>query len=257
MTGRQAALANTVLDLIFAPGARSDFEADPRAFGAARGLEAPDQAALAAQARRLGVYRGLVKATLLDPLADCFPLCQAALDPEGLWEPLLEAFFASRSVQSLYYRDIPPTFLAWLAETRPHAGHCPWLLALAHYEYMEMELLRCPDTEAPRDLAEAPTPEARVVADGTLRALAYDWRVHHAEEEDPVPQAGASHLLCYRDREGRFSVREVGPARTAFLTRILAGAPLGEAAGAVGLPWEDAAALLADLRGQGGVLGFR
>lgn len=254
---RQADLHRTFLDLIFEPGGDALFGADPAAFGAARGLGAPDQAALVRYRKRLRVYRGLVKGSILDPLPDCFPILRALLEPRDLWEPLLDAFFASRSVQSLYYRDVNPTFLAWLVETGPHHDRWPFLLQLAHYEYMELEILRWPE-DAPLDARpERAEPTSRLVASGALRNLAYGYRVHEADEDDPEPEEGPAHLCCYRDRQSRFVCLEVDGPRSAFLARALEGEPLGEAAEAVGLAFREAAAWLEGLRRDGAVLGYR
>lgn len=257
MSGRQAELARTVMDLIFEPGGAEAFATDPAAFGARRGLEGSDQAALARYARRLGVYRGLVRASLLDPLGDAYPLTQSLLDEAGLWEPLLDAFLASRAVTSLYYRDIPPTFLAWLAETAPHADRYPWLLSLAHYEYMELEILRWPEPELTDPLGEVPTPASRALFHGAFRNLAYGWRVHEADEDAPEPEPGSACLACYRDLDGRFTWRELPAPTSAFLTAALEGQPLGMAAEAAGLPWTEAASLVLELRADGALQGFQ
>lgn len=257
MSGHQAQVADLVMDLVCTPGARAAFEAAPEAFAAARGLGLADQAAFARSARRLGVYRDLVRAALLDPLPDCFPVTQSLLEGEDLWEPLLDRFLEARAIRSIYYRDIQATFVTWLAETRPLGDDRPYLLALAHYEYMELEILRWPDTPMPEGLSPAPGPQSIAHFDGTFRALSYDWQVHRANPAHPLPQEGPTHLACHRSPEGDFMVRSVTPQASAFLARALQGERLGSATQAAGLSWPEAEALLGALQSEGALQGYR
>lgn len=253
----QELLHRTFLDLIFDAEGESSFHLDPRAFGADRGLDASDQEALAKFQRRLRVYKGLVKGSILDPIPDCFPILKALLEAADAWQDCLDAFFASRSVQSLYYRDVNPTFVAWLAESAWGQERWPFLLQLAHFEYVELEVLISPDTVPVPGLKATPDPEDRAVFDGAFRNLAYGYRVLEADEEDPEPAEAPAFVVCLRNREGRFETREVDNRISAFLAQALQQAPLGAATRALGLPWDEAVALLVDLRDRGGILGFQ
>lgn len=252
----QAQLHAAFMDLLFEPGGEAAFAADPAGFAAARGLGGPDQAAFGRYAKRFGVYRALVKGSLLDPLPDCFPILKTLLEAAGQWEACQEAFLQSRSVQSLYYRDVAPTFLAWLADTAWGQDRWPCLLQLAHWEYVELDCLLHPDTVPVSGLGKDPSAMGVAHFDGAFRNLAYGFRVQEADEEDPEPAPGTACLLALRNREGRFEWQEVDGPTSAFLARALEGQPLGEAAAAVALPWDTAAELLMDLQERGGVLGF-
>lgn len=253
----QDLLHRTFLDLIFGVDGESSFSRDPRAFGADRGLDERNQEALAHFQRRLRVYKGLVKASILDPIPDCFPILKALLEEAAVWPDCLDAFFASRSVQSLYYREVNPTFLAWLADSAWGQNRWPCLLHLAHWEYMEMEVLIGPESVPVSGLKKRPKKEDRAIFDGVFRNLAYGYRVHEACEDAPEPTAGTTFLLCLRNPVGRFESQEVDGRISAFLARALEQDPLGRSAEAVGLPWEEALALLLELKARGGILGFQ
>lgn len=253
----QSLLHRTFLDLIFDAGGESAFSRDPRAFCADRGLAERDQEAMAHFQRRLRVYKGLVKASVLDPIPDCFPILKTLLEKAEAWSTCLDAFFASRSVQSLYYRDVNPAFLAWLADTAWAQDRWPFLLQLAHWEYMELEVLIGPESRPESGLRQVPGTEDRALFDGAFRNLAYGYRVHEADEEAPEPATGATFLLCLRNPEGRFETQEVDGRTSAFLARAQDAAPLEPAARAVGLSWEEALARLLDLQARGGILGFQ
>lgn len=233
------------------------FRRAPAAWAEARGLAEEDAAALAAQAPRLGVYRDLVRFALEDPLPDACPIAHALLREAGAWEACVDAFLASRALRSPYYRDVAPTFLAWLAESGWGLDRWPFLLALVHWEVLELELLRHPDLPAPGTLRPGPGAGLRAVAEPTLRNLSYPWAVHRATEEAPVPEAEPTHLLAWRDPEGDFQSLVLSPPASALMARWLEGEGLGPAAEAQAVPLDEALALAATLRAKGALRGFR
>jgi hypothetical protein len=245
----QSALADIALD-----ADASAFQRDPIAFAAARGLEPGDARALQRWQRRLLTYRALVRFALSDPLPDCFPISKALLGEA--WENCVDAFLDARAIQSPYYRHIHPHFVEWLAETGWGQERWPCLLSLAHFEYLELEVLRAPEDEPLPGLVDAPGPDRQVRFSVSARNQAYPWRVQEATEEAPLPAEGTALLFCHRLPDGRYHQRELGGASSAFLTRLLEGAPLGEAADAVDLDRDEAAAFLEELRAEGAILGY-
>jgi hypothetical protein len=243
-----------MFDLMLAPDP-TPFLGDPAAWGQARGLAAPDQRALARHAPRLAVYRDLVQFALTDPVEDCYPITQALL--ADAWKECLAAFLESRTVQSPYYRDVAPAFLAWLVDSGWGAARWPRLVPLAHWEHLELELLRHPDGAAPEGLDPEPGPDAIPCPEATLRNLTYPCHVEEAKVHAPLPPEGPSHLLAWRDREGGFQSLVLSATASALLTRGLAGEPLGAAAAAVGAPPEAALDLARDLYARGALSGFR
>ena len=250
-------LQATMMDLLLDRDAPEVFRADPAAYAAAHGLDPRDQRALERYKGRLLTYRALVRFALTDPVPDCFPITQALLDREGAWRACLDAFVDSRSIQSPYYRHILPTFVSWLADSSWGQDRWPYILQLAHYEYLELEVLRHPDETAPPGLCPEPAPERVAVFSGSTRNMAYSWEVHEASIEDPEPRESPSRLICHRDPEGDFQVREVDAESSAFLTRCLQGETLAAAAKAVGGELEDFLELLEVLQREGAVLGYR
>jgi hypothetical protein len=256
MPERLRALQQTMTDLLLDAGGAAEFGRAPEAFAAARNLGLEDQAALARYRQRLLVYRDLVQGGLEDPLPDCFPFTHRILEEAGAWEDCVRAFIASRSLRSPYYRAINPTFVSWLADSAWGQDRWPFLLQLAHFEYIEVEVLRWPEEAPPGDLGGEPGPDRHVVFDGAARNLAYQWRVHESGEEDPRPGPGEALLFCYRDRNLGFESLEVDPHTSAFLARCLEGEVLGEAAAGVGMDLAEAQHLLRRLQEDGAVLGF-
>lgn len=257
MAERTMELQRCMADLLLNEDGGAAFARDPISFGAARGLGSTDLAALDRYKSRLLTYRDLARSALEDPLPDCFPILHALLTEAGAWEDCVNAFFASRSIQSPYYRDVTPSFVSWLASSAWGQERWPFLLQLAHFEYIEVEILRWPDEAPPPGLQTAPAPALHVVFDGAARNLAYTFRVHHAEKKDPTPEAGETFLLGYRVPDGEFFYSELSAHASAFLARCLEGASIGEAASALDLSLEEVLSLLSDLAAKGAILGFQ
>lgn len=245
----QSAFSDLVLDADV-----SAFRQDPIAFAAARGLDPGDARAMQRWQRRLLTYRALVRFALSDPLPDCFPITKALLGET--WDDCVDAFLDSRTIQSPYYRHIHPHFVEWLAGSGWGQDRWPCLLSLAHFEYLELEVLRAPEDDA-TELETTPTVKRRVVFSTSARNLAYPWRVQEATEDAPEPAEGTALLFCHRLPDGRYHQRELDGPESAFLTRVMETATIGEAAEAVGLSLEDAFTLLEELRSEGAVLGYR
>lgn len=250
-------LQRCMTDLILDAEGGSSFAKDPMAFGQDRGIGKADQAALETFKSRLLVYRELARNALEDPLPDCFPITHGLLEEAGLWDDCIDAFLASRAIQSAYYRDVNPTFVAWLAQSAWGQERWPFLLQLAHFEYIEVEILRWPDEPPSPDLKPIPDADSRVVFEGATRNLAYTYRVHEATQDEPEPAAGETFLLGYRDSEGDFAYSELSAHASAFLARCLEGESVGAAASALNLELEEVLQLLVRFKESGALLGFR
>lgn len=246
----QSVLADVVLDADV-----SAFRQDPIAFAASRGLAPGDARAFQRWQRRLLTYRALVRFALSDPLPDCFPISKALLGEA--WDPCVDAFLDARVIQSPYYRHIHPHFVEWLAASAWGQDRWPALLSLAHFEYMELDVLRAPEDEDDQSLADRPAPSSRVAFSLSARNLAYPWRVHEATEVAPEPAEGTALLFCHRLPDGRYHQQELDGPESAFLTRVMADATIHEAAEAVELDLQQALSLVADLHSEGAVLGYR
>lgn len=255
-TGSLALLQRTVTDLVLTADA-SPFREEPAAFAAARGLALRDQQALATRRDRWLVYRDLARTALTDSLPDTFPITQALLEAAGAWTEAEEAFLASRTVSSPYYRDIAPAFVAWLVASQWGHDRWPFLLQLAHYEALELDVLRHPDEPLPPGLFPEPAANRVAVLDGATRHVAYSHAVQEATVASPMPRPASARLLCHRDATGTFRVLELTPHASALLARSQEGQTVGEAIQDLSVDLAEAFALLCDFRDRGALLGFR
>lgn len=253
---RLARLQAAVLDLALDPEAGA-FRADPAAWAQARNLAPADGRALTAHRERWLLYRDLIRTALEDPLADTFPITRTLLEDASAWTGCVEAFLASRTVSSPYYREVAPAFVVWLAASHWGQERWPFLLQLAHYEAVELEVLRAPDVPPPAGLHTEPALDRVAVLDPAARNLAYGFAVQLATVEAPEPPPACARLLCHRDREGVFRVLELTPPVSALLARSQDGQALGPALVELGADPDEAFPLLRDFRDRGALQGFR
>jgi hypothetical protein len=249
------ALQRTLAALVLDPEGAA-FEADPTGFARTRGLSETDAQAFGRFAGGLAAYRDLARLSLVDPLETMFPITRALLEREGAWEGCIDAFLQARCVASRHYRDIAPAFLGWLAETGWGQVTWPFLLELAHAELLEVLVARFPEGDLPSGLHGEPGPGDCVVLDRATQVVSYRHAVHRASEAAPVPETRPTHLLAYRDSEGRPQLMDLTPAAAALLVRAQAES-LAEAAAALGVDLNSSLGLLRDLRGRGAIAGFR
>lgn len=256
MPSQEQALQLTLLDLLVEPGAGEAFDADAAAFGRARGVVPPHDAALHRFKDRLQIYRNATRNGTRDLLETFFPVTRALLVASDAWESCASDFIASRSIVTPFYRDIIPGFVDWLSVTA--WGHTQWpsLLAVAHFEFLEFLVERWPDSPRPSGLKAHPSQGDRIVLDPATRIVQYACAAHRATTEQPLPEAASVHLLAFRDKEGAFQVLELTASTAALLVKGQ-GASLDETTAALGLGDLPAAlALLQNLYDQEALWGF-
>lgn len=99
----------------------------------------------------MAIYRDLFFNNISQFLAGTFPVLHKILDA-GQWRSMMRDFYAHHRSRSPYFLDIPREFLDYLQDERgPRPADPPFLLELAHYEWVELAL--SVDTAEP-DLAE-------------------------------------------------------------------------------------------------------
>jgi hypothetical protein len=94
-------------------------------------------------ANRAGVYVELLFNNVEDFLSNCFPVLRSILE-DAAWNALVRQFFAEHACTTPYFREIPAEFVQWLTEyfaVTPLSEQMPFLLELAHYEWVEIPLM--------------------------------------------------------------------------------------------------------------------
>lgn len=247
------------------------FIATQRAFAAH--IRDPDHAPRPAdvEERRMAIYRDLFFNNIASLLEPVFPVLRAILG-EPRWRALVRDFMVRHRSHTPLFPELSQAFLDFLAG-RVGAGYDdpPFLLELAHYEWAELALTI--STADPQAVAADPDGDlldgAPVISPLAWR-LCYRWPVHRLgpafqpAEPPPTPTC----LLVWRGPDERVGFLELNPVSARLLELIDARpdasgrALLDAIAGELQHPAPaqviaGGAALLADLRARGVVLGCR
>lgn len=221
--------------------------------------------------RRLQVYRDLFFNNMRSMLAGNFPVLYALYGPDD-WSVLVRDFYADYRCHTPLFTEIAREFLRYLQDVRqPQPHDPPFLLELAHYEWVELAL----------GLDERDLADVTVQADGNLLdgapvlsplawPLSYRFPVHRIRPDyrPAKPPDATTHLLVYRDRADRVRFMELNAVARLLVDRLQAqpgasGRVLLQAiASDIGHPdparvVAAGADLLADLHARGVILGTR
>lgn len=178
--------------------------------------------------RRLAIYRDLLFNNIQGLLAGNFPVVHGVLGPEG-WRALVRDFYRDHRCQTPLFPEIAREFLHYL-ESRP-PGDPPFLLELAHYEWVELALQihqLQDDAQLPAMPAGQPVQAPAALLDCApvlsplAWPLAYRWPVHRiAPGFLPThPPDAPTLLLLRRAPDGTVRFSELTPLAFRLVQRI-------------------------------------
>ena len=116
-----------------------DFKAKQREFAAYIRNPETNPAPADIKPQRMTMYRELFFNNVESFLSSNFPVLRKIMD-DTAWFELAQDFFARHSCKSPYFSEIPEEFLAYLQHERSNPDDYPFLMELAHYEWVEMAL---------------------------------------------------------------------------------------------------------------------
>ncbi len=216
------------------------------------------------EARRMKIYNELLFNNIEGFLLACFPVLRKMLGARK-WARLVRAFFATHRSRTPYFRQIPDEFIQFLQNGwTPPEDAPPYLLALAHYEWIEL-VLSVSNRSANRLFDSAGDLMAGVpLLNPVLANLRYDWPVHRIAPRRKV-HAAETWLLVFRDDADSVQFSEINAFTARLLTLLETGTLSGRAAleqiaaesrhPDPALILQAGGALLDDLRARGAVLG--
>ncbi len=191
-------------------------------------LRDPDHVDLPAQqeARRVKIYSDLLFNNLLGFVSAGFPVLKGFYS-ETEWKALVRQFFIEYRCHSPYFREIPVQFIDFLQNHyQPGEIDPPFLLELAHYEWVEL-LLDTSEAEIdPQGFdANGDLLQQIPVVSSLVNLLAYQWPVHKLDAENYYPAEPPeenTYLIVFRDRQDQVQFIEANPV-TARLLEMLQG----------------------------------
>ena len=91
------------------------------------------------EARRLKIYQDLFFNNMQALLSGMFPVMRSLFTVDA-WSSLVREFYQYHRCETPYFPSIAEEFIAWLRDEKPLPDDKPFLLELAHYEWVELAL---------------------------------------------------------------------------------------------------------------------
>jgi hypothetical protein len=173
--------------------------------------------------RRMAVYRRLFYNNVENFISNGFPVLRKLYSPNG-WHQLVRDFFARHQSQTPLFPAIAQEFLTYLQNERtPQPEDPPFLLELAHYEWVELAV----------SIAEEEPNWEVIDIHGDLMngvpalsplawLLTYRYPVHQIGPEF-IPQSPgetATYLMVYRDLQDKVGFLELNPVTACLVSLI-------------------------------------
>jgi hypothetical protein len=173
--------------------------------------------------RRMAIYRELFFNNLKSLLSNMFPVLRK-LHSDQHWNRLVRRFMQRHQAQTPYFLQLPAEFLDFLQnEYQPGDDDFPFLVELAHYEYIELALSVSEETND----FDGVDPDGDLLAGVPVKsaltwAYAYQFPVHRISEEF-LPDAPAEqpvYLAVYRDTHDKVGFLELNAITAGLLNAI-------------------------------------
>lgn len=173
-----------------------------RQFEFAAHIRDPEHAAAPAGVaeKRMAAYAELFYNNINDFLGNAFPVLRRIHD-DASWHALVRAYFSHHRARTPLFHEMPREFIHYLeSEREALPDDYPFLAQLAHYEWIELELLTAEAT--PHECnREGDLLHGCPVLSPLTRLLGYHYPVHRIGPQCLPEQPGSEpvHLLVYRD----------------------------------------------------------
>ena len=170
---------------------------------------------------RMQVYSELIFNNVSAILAELFPVICSLLD-EDSWQRLIRDFFVAHTAATPYFPKLAEEFVGYLANRQMTVADPGFLLPLAHYEWMELELYTAPDPPAMEAVQDSDLARVPLMLSPLARPLAYAWPVHRIgpDFQPQKPDSQPSCLLVLRDAEDDVRFFEIQPLAFELLTAL-------------------------------------
>lgn len=162
--------------------------------------------------QRMAMYRELFFNNIDSFLSANFPVLRAILD-DRQWFELGQDFFVKHASRTPHFSQIPEEFLDYLQNERDGSGDFPFMLELAHYEWVEMALSIAKEN-VPADCQSLDDLQNRRIRLSPLAwPLAYQYPVQKISPEflPKIAPELATFLIVYRNLDDEVNFMEITP----------------------------------------------
>ncbi len=155
-------------------------------------------------ARRMEIYTEIFFNNISEQLSCNFPVLRRILSDDD-WNGLMRDFMIKHRATTPLFTEIGLEFVEYLQQERQtRAGDLPFMLELAHYEYVELAVaISTADDDLEEHDPNGDLLNGRPLVGPTAWNLSYHWPVHQIgpDYQPEEPPAEATHLVVYRDRQ--------------------------------------------------------
>lgn len=173
--------------------------------------------------RRMAIYRELFYNNVESLLATSFPVLRKISDDKR-WHALIRDYFATHRASTPYFLEIGQEFLRYLQDERgSQPQDFPFLLELAHYEWVELAVSVLEVGAAPAELQpDGDLLDGIPLANPAAWSLAYNFDVHRigVTYQPTAPPAAPTCLVVYRKSDFDMGFLEINPV-TARLIELI------------------------------------
>jgi uncharacterized protein len=165
------------------------------------------------KSERMAMYRELIFNNIEGFLAGNFPVIRKILDDQQ-WSNLAQDFFSKHTCKTPYFSEITEEFLDYLENERANPADFPFLLELAHYEWVEMALsIAKENVTANQYLSDDLLLHRGIRLSPLALPLVYQFPVQLISPEflpfEPSEQPTC--LIAYRDQDDEVKFIEINP----------------------------------------------
>ena len=172
--------------------------------------------------RRMEIYRGLLYRNVEGFIANSFPVLRR-ITPDDRWHVMIHDYFKRHQARTPLFPKMPQEFLQYLEQERDAEDDPPFLLELAHYEWIELAVSL--DT---RDISWTGINPAGDLLEGIpvmsplALPLSYQFPVHTISPEfQPQKAPGQpTYIVVYRDRQHKVGFTELNAVSARLLEMI-------------------------------------
>lgn len=170
--------------------------------------------------RRVAVYRELVFENIHALLSNLFPV-MSQLFPQDKWRALIAEFIRDFKAETPYFPRLGQEFLFFLAERESAIDGKPFLLELAHYESMELELYLSEELSG-ETLTDEELSTQPLFLSALALPLAYHFPVHKITTnfQPSTAPAELTFLLMLRDQHDNVRFFELQQAHYQLISNI-------------------------------------
>ncbi len=179
--------------------------------------------------RRMAIYRELFFNNAVKLLRSTFPVLAKILGDER-WKSLIRDYYSRHICHTPLFLQVPGELIEYLqTEYKPIENDPPFMLELAHYEWMELALAIAEESVDDVDAnPEGDLLSGIPVVSPVAWSLAYEFDVHHISPDYQPDKPGETptFLVIYRDADDEVRFLEVN-AVTAKLLELADDNPQG------------------------------